>query len=110
MSLEQLPYLPLEEQEKLLNGPALGWPEGVVPNLDNHLKYDTGALVVSSLCIAFTALVFCVRGYIRWYSLRKIDASDCKPLFHLFSRIPNETFLLIVLSVFMISAVVCASK
>ena len=59
-----IPYLPKDQQEAVLSGPALAPPNGTVSNFDNPSNENGLAIGVMSLCIAVSSLCLLIRGYL----------------------------------------------
>ncbi|KAI2470041.1 hypothetical protein F4781DRAFT_430777 [Annulohypoxylon bovei var. microspora] len=74
--LAQLPSLPLEEQEDILNGPALSPPANIVPNLDNPPNGNTLALVVITFCLSIVILAVLLRAYVKIFVVHKLFLED----------------------------------
>lgn len=75
--MENFPNLSPEEQEKILNGPAMQPPPGVTPNFahpHNHNKEATAFLIVCSTLVVSAALT---RAYSRVFVMRKVYMEDC---------------------------------
>ncbi|CAJ2500642.1 Uu.00g034950.m01.CDS01 [Anthostomella pinea] len=68
MSLDQILFLPPEQQEAILNGPALAPPEGAIPQFDNPPNNNTAASAALTICLILSILAamiqFCSRVFI----------------------------------------------
>ncbi|KAI1171057.1 hypothetical protein F4777DRAFT_583303 [Nemania sp. FL0916] len=76
MSLSQLHSLPLEEQEAILEGPALKPPPGVVVNLENPPNGNTLAITVTTVLLALASIFSLVRVYSRVYCVKHFHFVD----------------------------------
>ncbi|KAI1128974.1 hypothetical protein F5Y10DRAFT_264589 [Nemania abortiva] len=74
--MDVIPYLPKEQQEALLAGPALAPPAGVVPNYDNPPNENAIAQATFVICLFFATFSFLVRMYARLAGLRSINVED----------------------------------
>ncbi|RYP85595.1 hypothetical protein DL769_000936 [Monosporascus sp. CRB-8-3] len=63
MSLDQIHLLPLEQQEAILNGPALPPPPGIIPSLENPPNKNYIALPVVTLGLVTLFVAFSYYGY-----------------------------------------------
>ncbi|KAI8953115.1 hypothetical protein F4801DRAFT_598480 [Xylaria longipes] len=63
--MDMIPYLPKEQQEALLAGPALAPPLGIVANLDNPPNRNDIAHATFVICLFFATFSFIVRIYAR---------------------------------------------
>ncbi|TLS26120.1 hypothetical protein PpBr36_04787 [Pyricularia pennisetigena] len=59
-----IPFLPKDQQEKVLSGPALAPPNGTVSNLENPPNQNALAIGVMSTCIAVASLCLFIRAYL----------------------------------------------
>ena len=73
----EFPNLSPEQQEMILNGPAMSPPPGVTPNLDNPPNRNTMAMVVSVFCIVLVTLAASARAYSRLVLLKHVKLEDC---------------------------------
>ncbi|KAI1342428.1 hypothetical protein F5Y15DRAFT_303954 [Xylariaceae sp. FL0016] len=71
MSLDHFHQLPPAEQQRVLNGPSLEPPEGVVPNFDHPPNNNVLALGISSYCLAVSTMSVLLRVYARFWCMRK---------------------------------------
>ncbi|KAI0412036.1 hypothetical protein F5X98DRAFT_30740 [Xylaria grammica] len=74
--MDLIPYLPKEQQEALLAGPALAPPEGVVANFDNPPNNNRIAHATFVICLFFATFSFFVRMYARILGLRSVKLED----------------------------------
>ena len=63
--MDQIPYLPKEQQEALLNSPALEAPKHITPNFDNPPNNNTLGYTVAAICTVVASLCFVMRIYAR---------------------------------------------
>lgn len=77
MSLDQITYLPLDQQEKILDGPSLEPPPGVIPNFDNPPSNNPLAHGVLTLCLVLAVFAALIRGYAKLFCARKVRIEDC---------------------------------
>lgn len=75
---------PTEILQFELNGPALAPPPGVTPNFANPENILVVLVVVCTLCIFISTLVFWIRVYARLYIFRETEWEDCISLFRCF--------------------------
>lgn len=66
------------EIQKLLNGPALAPPPGVIPNFVNPDNAFVSYVVTVVLCVSTSTLVFWMRMYTKIYILQRLGWEDCK--------------------------------
>ena len=78
MSLDQLHLLPPEEQQEILDGPALEPPNGVIPNLINPPNNNAGALAGITICLVVVTIVAMLRVYARVLVLHRVLLEDCE--------------------------------
>lgn len=76
--MDVIPYLPKEQQDALLAGPALATPPGVVANFDNPPNQNDIAHATFVICLFFATFSFLVRMYARLAGLREIKLEDGK--------------------------------
>ncbi|KAI0875891.1 hypothetical protein GGS24DRAFT_453257 [Hypoxylon argillaceum] len=74
--MDVIPYLPKEQQDALLAGPALATPPGVVANFDNPPNQNDIAHATFVICLFFATFSFLVRMYARLAGLREIKLED----------------------------------
>lgn len=76
--MENFESLPLEQQEQMLNRPALEAPEGITYNFENPPNHNSLALAV----IVISTVIVTVSGLLRLYSRvfvsKKLFIEDCK--------------------------------
>ncbi|KAJ3554721.1 hypothetical protein NPX13_g10540 [Xylaria arbuscula] len=71
-----LSNLTLEQQEEVLNGPALPPPPGVVPNFDNPPNRNQVAIAVNVACSMVTIVVVFLRAYAKIFCMKKLRWED----------------------------------
>ncbi len=69
-----------DEQEEVLNGPALPPPPGVVPNFDNPGRWNYWGILTNVLCLTITLAVIGLRAYVKIFCVKKPRIEDCKYL------------------------------
>ena len=69
---------------KLLEGPAMSPPAGVVPNFDDPANLDVYATLTVTLCVAFSTVAVVLRMYTKVFILRVLAWEDCE--FYFLSR------------------------
>ncbi|KAI0905015.1 hypothetical protein F4823DRAFT_567155 [Ustulina deusta] len=74
--MDPIPYLPKEEQELLLAGPALAPPAGIVANFENPPNGNGIAHATFVICLFFATFSFLVRMYARLVGLRSVRVED----------------------------------
>ncbi|KAJ8132373.1 hypothetical protein O1611_g1251 [Lasiodiplodia mahajangana] len=74
--MDVIPYLPKEQQDALLAGPALAAPDGVIPNFDNPPNENAIAQATFVICLFFATFSFLVRMYARLAGLRSVNVED----------------------------------
>ncbi|KAI1485446.1 hypothetical protein F5X96DRAFT_659932 [Biscogniauxia mediterranea] len=74
--MDILPYLPKEQQELILDGPALAPPANVTSNFDNPPNNDGLAHGVFAVCLFFATFSFSVRIYARAIRTKKLRVED----------------------------------
>ncbi len=77
-AMDLIPYLPKEEQELLLAGPALAPPAGIVANFENPPNGNGIAHATFVICLFFATFSFLVRMYARLVGLRSVRVEDGK--------------------------------
>ncbi|KAI1483881.1 hypothetical protein F4774DRAFT_423425 [Daldinia eschscholtzii] len=76
MLLNQFDLLSPEEQEAILDGPALSPPPGVTPNLESPPNQNAAGLVAIALTMAAGTIAISLRGYSRVFITRKLFLED----------------------------------
>ena len=66
------------EQERLLNGPALDPPEGIIPVFNDPPNQSDMARIIFSICIALTSILVFLRIYAVWFVTKKVHLADCE--------------------------------
>lgn len=74
--MDLIPYLPKEQQEALLAGPALAAPPGIVANFDNPPNRNDIAHATFVICLFFATFSFIIRMYARLVGLRSVKLED----------------------------------
>lgn len=74
---ELIPYLSPQEQEAILDGPALAPPEGVIPQFDNPPNNNALAHGVLSACVAISTVCLLIRAYARVFLFKQLKIEDC---------------------------------
>ncbi|KAI1499233.1 hypothetical protein F5X99DRAFT_390707 [Biscogniauxia marginata] len=74
--MDLIPYLPKEQQELILSGPALAPPTGTSSNFDNPPNNNGLAHGVFAVCLVFATFSFFVRIYVRAIRTRKLRIED----------------------------------
>ncbi|KAI1349444.1 hypothetical protein F5Y01DRAFT_327351 [Xylaria sp. FL0043] len=74
--MDLIPYLPKEQQEALLAGPALAPPAGIVANFENPPNENGIAHATLVICLFFATFSFLVRMYARLVGLRSVKVED----------------------------------
>ena len=62
---------------KMLDGPAVPPPAGMISNLDNPSNIDTICYLTFSLCVGFASLAVVIRIYFKHLLIRSIAYEDC---------------------------------
>lgn len=70
--------LPPEEQQAILNGPAVPPPDNVVPNFTNPQSQNTAPRVILGFCLAVNTILVGLRVYSRLFIVKKTTYADCK--------------------------------
>jgi hypothetical protein len=70
--------LPLEEQNKILNGPAMQPPLGVTATPDNPPNYNELVVATVVIVAVFTGGLLGLRLYSRLKYHRSVHVEDCK--------------------------------
>ncbi|KAI0179003.1 hypothetical protein GGR52DRAFT_569909 [Hypoxylon sp. FL1284] len=73
---DAIPSLPNEQQQALLDGPALAPPKGVVSNFDNPDNNNGLAYGVIALCITVATLCLMIRAYSRLVLFKQLKVED----------------------------------
>ncbi|KAI1364850.1 hypothetical protein F5Y08DRAFT_305567 [Xylaria arbuscula] len=76
MSLSQFHQLPEWLQEIILNGPALAPPPGVTSNLEHPPNRNVLGIVVTTLCLAISTVVFVLAAYAKLFCIKKVHIED----------------------------------
>ncbi|KAI1807881.1 hypothetical protein F4811DRAFT_503530 [Daldinia bambusicola] len=76
MLLDQFDLLSPEEQEVILDGPALSPPLGVTPNLENPSNNNSAAFAAMTLTLAAGTIAISFRAYSRIFITRKLFLED----------------------------------
>ncbi|KAI0467675.1 hypothetical protein F4859DRAFT_493251 [Xylaria cf. heliscus] len=76
IAMDLIPYLPKEQQEALLAGPALAPPPGIIANFDNPPNRNGIAHLTFVICLFFATFSFIVRMYARLVGLRSVKLED----------------------------------
>ncbi|KAI1173242.1 hypothetical protein F4777DRAFT_458345 [Nemania sp. FL0916] len=74
--MDAIPYLPKEQQQQLLAGPALAPPADIIPNYDNPPNQNDIAQATFVICLFFATFSFFVRMYARLVGLRSVNIED----------------------------------
>jgi hypothetical protein len=77
-NLSQMHSLPPEEQERIMNGPALPPPEGTVPNLDNPPNNNVLGVFALTLIFLFPIVSALLRAYGRIVVVKLVRWEDCE--------------------------------
>lgn len=67
---DQIPFLPKEQQEAILSGPAMAPPPGVTPNFEDPPNRNALAHAVMATCIVVSTFCLLVRVYLAILSKR----------------------------------------
>ena len=67
-----------EQIEKLLNGPSLAPPRGVVPNFVDPDNFHVWFIVTAVVCLTFSTLALAMRIYTKMFITRRTEWEDCK--------------------------------
>lgn len=78
MSLDQIGLLPPDQQEAILNGPALAPPNGLTPNFDHPPNDNPVALAAMTICLIVATIAAVLRIYSRVIVLKRVFLEDCK--------------------------------
>ena len=71
-----------EQEEALLNGPALAPPPNVVPNLINPPGLWRTGVAVETICLTLATIAVLMRVFTKLTIVRQIGLEDCKfPVF-----------------------------
>ncbi|KAI2622426.1 hypothetical protein GGR54DRAFT_63514 [Hypoxylon sp. NC1633] len=73
---DAIPSLPYDQQQALLNGPALAAPEGVTAQLDNPPNNNGMAYGVIAACVTVATLCLLIRGYARIFLFKQLKPED----------------------------------
>lgn len=74
--MSDLSLLPPQQQEAILNGPALQPPAGVDQNLDNPPNNNAIPHAVIPICLFLATLAILVRTYTKIFIVRRINVDD----------------------------------
>ena len=66
------------ELMKLLNGPALAPPAGVIPNFQNPDNLNNFVIPTITLCLTFTTVAVGIRMYTKAFIIRNTALDDCE--------------------------------
>jgi hypothetical protein len=77
-NLSQIHFLPLEEQMRIMNGPALPPPQGIVPNLDNPPNQNALGVVALTILFVFPVVSALLRAYSRVVLIKIVRWEDCE--------------------------------
>ncbi|KAL7625211.1 hypothetical protein AAE478_004426 [Parahypoxylon ruwenzoriense] len=72
-----------EEQQALLDGPAIPPPEGIIPNFDNPPNWNSLAHGAFATCIAATSIFLVLAIYVKVTHFKKVRVEDVCALFSL---------------------------
>ncbi|KAI8631465.1 hypothetical protein F5Y19DRAFT_473138 [Xylariaceae sp. FL1651] len=75
MSLD-LSQLPLIQQQRILNGPALAPPPGIVPNFDNPPNQNHFGTLTNVMCLTTTVIVIGLRAYAKIFCVKQVHIED----------------------------------
>lgn len=79
MSLDQLHLLPPEQQDAILNGPALTPPSlNIIPNFENPPNGNPVAFTTITICLSVSTIIAILRAYSRVFLLRQVTREDCE--------------------------------
>ncbi|RYP25826.1 hypothetical protein DL767_008249 [Monosporascus sp. MG133] len=76
MLLDTLYLLPLEEQEAILDGPALRPPPGIEPNFDHPPNRNGIGQSVVPIYLTLVTLAILLQGYARVFIAKKLHLDD----------------------------------
>ncbi|KAM7213831.1 hypothetical protein V8F06_010763 [Rhypophila decipiens] len=76
MSLSQISSLPPAQQEAILNGPALGPPPGVLPNLTDPPNRNQFASAVTIICLVAATFSVLLRVVLQVFVMKKVRITD----------------------------------
>lgn len=76
--LSYINALPRAMQEKILNGPALKPPPGVLPQFDDPPNLNSVGYGVVVTCAILAGTLVIARLYARAFYHKKIEFEDCK--------------------------------
>jgi hypothetical protein len=77
-SLDLICHLPPEEQDKIINGPALAPPDGVTPNFQDPPNLNIIAHIATPLLVAVVAILVVLRFCSRVVIQRSVHLEDGK--------------------------------
>ncbi|KAI1141346.1 hypothetical protein F5Y05DRAFT_423182 [Hypoxylon sp. FL0543] len=78
--LDGLYLLTPEEQDAILEGPALAPPEGVAINFDNPPNQDLLARAIALVCLILVSITLLLRAYAKLFCLKRVHIEDCLAL------------------------------
>lgn len=89
--------LPPEEQQAILNGPAVPPPDNVVPNFTNPQSQNTAPRVILGFCLAVNTILVGLRVYSRLFIVKKTTYADylIVPTYALFVAFVAILFVLV---------------
>lgn len=71
-----LSSLPPDQQQAILDGPALRPPAGTQSNFDNPANHNAIPEAVIPICLVFVSLSIALRSYARLLIAKRIDVED----------------------------------
>ncbi|TRX93590.1 hypothetical protein FHL15_005562 [Xylaria flabelliformis] len=74
--MDLIPYLPKEQKEALLAGPALAPPPGIIANFDSPPTRNDIAHATFVICLFLATFSFIIRMYARLAGLRSVKLED----------------------------------
>ncbi|KAI0138900.1 hypothetical protein F4776DRAFT_662601 [Hypoxylon sp. NC0597] len=75
--LDGLYLLSPEEQDAILEGPALAPPDGVNPNFETPPNRDAEARAIALVCLVLVSLTLLLRAYAKLFCLKRVHVEDC---------------------------------
>lgn len=75
--IKNFPKLPPQVQQKILDGPAMAPPPGVLPNLNNPPNHNAMGITFGAICVAVASIAFIFRIYCQTRVLKKWRVEDC---------------------------------
>ena len=73
----QFPMLSSQDQQSILDGPALSPPDGVTPIFEKAPRRNGETITIFTICLAMTTIAVFGRVYTRVFLLKKVQAQDC---------------------------------